>query len=388
MMLPLAIGLDVTIYERGTLGEPTTTFVENLNGRIVSYSHSITHQFGFETMTCSFACTLEEAVDWLSNGLMRSVVVTGPDVAPWEQSWAGYLETIEAQIGQERRSVSLREMANRIRVGYQTVLGTQGVRPTSTTFFQDTDSISSYGRKDLALALGNTSDGTEVDDYGNVMLRKLSTPLAAPTSTVASGDLGAIQLTLTFAGWYAALDWLLTSNTSMTKTVTSTQLATLLAAYIASNNFLSASTDSIDNSGVTATEYIEADTTYRAKFEALLARGNGANPFAWGVYERREFHAGVWAGASPTTIAYRRPLGESLILDENDVEVVPWNVRPDTMYQVVELIDVVPVATQQDAAGRFYVARVTCSIGEGQISVQLEPEQSSSLEAVLITRYL
>lgn len=388
MLLPIAIGLDITIYERGTLGEPTTTFVENLNGRIVSCSISTTHQFGFETMTCSFACTLEEAVDWLSNGLMRSVIVTGPDVAPWEQSWAGYLETIEAQIGQERRSVSLREMANRIRVGYQTVLGTQGVRPTSTTFFQDTDSITLYGRKDLALAIGNTSDGTEVDDYGNVMLDKLSTPLAAPTSTVASGDLGPINLTLTFAGWYAALDWLLASNTSTTKTVTSTQLGTLIAAYVAINNFLSSTTANIDNTGVTATEYIEADTTYRAKFEALLARGNGTNPLAWGVYERREFHAHVSAGASPTTIAYRRPLGESIILDENDVEVPFWNVRPDSMYQVVELQDVAGLTTQRDTAGRFYVARVTCTVGEGQISLQLEPEQSSGLESVLITKYL
>jgi hypothetical protein len=385
-MLPcIALGIQINVYER-TGGIPSTTqLAAALQDRIDSYTHTIANAIGFETMTCGFACTLEEGIDWLANGLGRSCEVSGPDC---EIVWEGFLETIEVQFGQERRSVSLREMANRIRVGYQTVLGTQGVRPTASTFFQDADSIALFGKKDLALAIGNTSDGTEVDDYGTIMLAKLKDPLAAPSSTVASGDLGEIRITLTFAGWYTTLDWLLVSNTSTTKTTTTTQIGTLLTAAAAINNFISTATTNITASGVTATEYIEPDTTYRAKIEALLARGNGADPYAWGVYESREFYAAPWAGAGPEAITYQRHLGESEVLDSFNMPVAPWMVRPDAMYQVIELLDVAPVVTQQDAAGRFYVARVTCSISEGQISVQLEPEQSSNLEAVLITRYL
>jgi hypothetical protein len=385
-MLPcIALGIQINVYER-TGGAPSTSLLAAaLQDRIDSYQHTIDHHIGFETMTCSFACSLEEALDWLANGLGRSVEVSGPDC---EIVWEGFLETIEAQIGQERRSVSLRDMANRIRVGYQTVLGTQGQRPTSTTFFEDADSYALYGKKDLALAIGNTSDGTEVDDYGNAMLAKLSNPQAAPSSQVASGDLGDIRLMLTFAGWYTTLDWVLASSTSTTKTTTTTQIGTLLTDIATVNNFISTATTNITASGVTATEYIEPDTTYRAKIEALLARGNGTNPYAWGVYESREFYAAPWAGASPDAVDYQRHLGESEVLDSAGAPVAFWNVRPDAMYQVIELLDVAPVATQQDAAGRFYVARVTCSISEGQISVQLEPEQSSDLEAVLITKYL
>lgn len=386
MILPcIALGLQVNVYER-TGGIPSTTqLVAALQERISNYSHTLDCHIGFETMTCSFACTLDEALDWLAIGLGRSCEVSGPDT---EICWEGFLETIEAQLGQERRSVSLREMANRVRVGYQTVLGTQGQRPTASTFFQDAASIALFGKKDLALAIGNTSDGTEVDDYGTTMLAKLKDPLAAPSSTVASGDLGEIRLTLSFAGWYTTLDWLLAANTSTTKTSTTTQIGTLLTAAAAINNFISTATTNITASGVTATEYIEADTTYRAKIEALLVRGNGADPYAWGVYENREFHAAPWAGASPEAVDYQRHLGESEVLDSTGAPVAPWMVRPDAMYQVIELLDVAPVATQQDAAGRFYVARVACSIGEGSISVQLEPEQSSSLESVLITKYL
>lgn len=386
MMLSfLALGMQINVFARGAAGTPTSTLVAALQDRIDQYNHTIDHHIGFESMTVSFVGDTDEGIDWLANGLMRSCEVSGPDT---EIAWEGFLETIEVQFGQERRSVSLREMANRIRVGYQTVLGSQGVRPTSTTFFQDADSIALYGNKDLALAIGNTSDGAEVDDYGNTMLAKLNNPQAAPSATVASGELGEIHITLTFAGWYTTLDWLLASSSSTTKTSTTTQLGTLLTAVAAINAFISTATTNIVASGVTATEYIEADTTYRAKIEALMARGNGAQPYAWGVYESREFYADAWAGADPTTITYQRHIGKAAVLDGDGAEVAPWMVRPNAMYQVVELLDVAPVATQQDAAARFYVARVSCTIGEGSIAVQLEPEQSSNLEAVLITKYL
>ena len=86
-------------------------------------------------------------------------------------------------------------------------------RPTSTTFFEDAASEALYGNKDLALAVGNTSDGAEVDDYGNTKLAKLANPHAAPASEIASGDLGEIRITLTFAGWYATTEWVLAANT-------------------------------------------------------------------------------------------------------------------------------------------------------------------------------
>lgn len=385
-MLPfLALGLQLNVFERGGSGAPGTTLAAALAERIDQYTHSVDHHIGFETMSCSFACTLEECLDWLANGLGRACEVSGPDA---EAVWEGLLETIEAQIGQERRSVSLREMANRVRVGYQTVLGSQGVVPSASTFLEDAASLALYGKKDLALAISSISAVTEATNYGTVMLAKLKDPLAAPSSTVASGDLGEIRLTLTFAGWYTTLDWLLAANTSTTQTSTTTQLGTLLAAAAAINAFISTATTNIVSSGVTAAEYIEPDTTYRAKIEALMARGNGSQPYAWGVYESREFYADVWAGATPTAIDYQRHIGESEVLNSIGTPVAFWNVRPNAMYQVIELLDVAPVAAQQDAAARFYVARVTCSISEGSLAVQLEPEQSSNLEAVLITKYL
>lgn len=387
-MRPLDIlGIQLNVLEKSTGGAPSTTLVAGgaLQGRIDSCEFSSAAQFGFETLTCNFTATVEEGLDWLTNGLMRSCVVYGPDA---ETCWEGFLETIAVQFGQEQRSVSVREMANRIRVRYQTVLGSQGARPTSTTFFEDSASYTLYGKKDLALAVGNTSDGAEVDDYGNAMLARLRNPHAAPSSEAASGDLGEIRITLTFAGWYATLEWVIASNASTTKTATTTQLGTILTALAAVNAFISTATTNIVASGVTATEFMEADTTYRAKIEQLMQRGNGTDPYAFGVYEDREFYADVWAGADPTDSTYRRHLGEAALQDAQGADVPFWSVRPNANYSVVELLDTAPVATQQDSAAGFYVARTICTIGEGRISVRLEPGEGSDLEAILITKYL
>jgi len=384
--MPLDIlGIQLSVFARGAAGVPTTTSIAALQGRIDSLEFSIADRFGFESLTCSFVGDTDEGMDWLRNGPMRSCEVSGPDC---EIVWEGSLETIEVQFGQERRSVSIREMANRIRVRYQTVLGSQGARPTSSTFFEDTASEALYGKKDLALAAGNTSDGPEVDDYGNTKLAKLSNPQAAPSSEVASGDLGEVRITLHFAGWYATTEWVIASNTSTTKTSTTTQIGTILTALAAVNAFISTATTNIVSSGVTATEVIEPDTTYRAKIEQLMARGNGTQPYAFGVYENREFYADVWAGATPTTVTYWRHLGMSALEDSAGGDVALWNVRPNANYQVIELLDVAPVATQQDSAAGFYVARTTCTIGEGRLSVRLEPGEGSDLEAILITKYI
>jgi len=387
VLLPLlALGLQCNVFERGAAGVPsTTTLIAALQARIDSLEFSIADTFGFESLSVSFTATLEEALDWLANGLMRSCEVSGPDA---DVCWEGVLETIEAQFGPHQRSVSVREMANRVRVTYQTVLGTQGARPTSSTFFEDTTSEGLYGKKDLALAIGNVSDGTEVDDYGNTMLARLSTPKAAPSSEVRSGDLGEVRLTLHFAGWYATTEWTLLSSTSTTKTTTTTQIGTLLTNLAAINAFISTSTEHITASGVTATEYVETDSTYRAKIEALMARGNGSQPYAYGVYENREFYAGVWAGATPTTITYQVHLGEATVFDSSGGQVAFWNARPNAMLEVVELLDVAPTSNQSDAAARFYVARTTCHIDQSSISVRFEPGEASDLEAILITKYL
>lgn len=341
-----------------------------------SYTHTITARGGFESMAAACVVDRETALDWLAGGLMRSVSAYGPDSAT--PIWEGYITQIDATFGQEQRSVSLDAMGNRVRVKYTTVLGTPG----TTSSVSDTASQALYGVKDLVLSIGEYTAAAAAN-LAAVELADKKNPKMTPSTTVQTGDMGDVQLTLNCAGWYTAFDWLVTSNSSTTNTSTTTQIQNLTTTYNATNAFFSTNYADIASSGISDQEYIEADTTYREKIEKLLNQGTGTQRLAYGIYEGRQWKIAQWAGATPATIAYRRYLGDGRVYDKNGGIVAPWDVRPDTMYEVIDLLDPGPVSTAQDAAARFYVERVTCTVIADSVGVALEPSDVDSIDARL-----
>src|SRR5581483_10921320 len=182
-------------------------------------------------------------------------------------------------------------------------------------------------------------------------------------------------------GKYAFLDWLLTSSTSTTNTTTSTQVGTLLAAFVAVNNFFSSATANIAATGVSDTEYTEPDTTYREKIERLLARGNSSQqPLAWGFYDGGVFTVATRASATPDTITYYESEASGQIRDTWQNIVDPWDVRPNAMGVVTDLIDA-PLVVPAEAPLRKFVARVRRTIRGNEVFVSFEPDDTESLEA-------
>jgi len=375
----IGIELGCQIYNPGTGGVPLGNFWGNLEN-LDSYEHTIGARFGFESMRANKGADIDEALEWLANGLMRAIVVYSPDA---EVIWEGYCHTIDADLGQERRSVSLDGMANRVTVRY---IDSHGVQST-TAQASNAASQSLYGVKDAVVGLGTIASAAATNAR-DVYLATHQNPVARFGSSVISGGMGSIRLALTFAGWYDTLKWVLTSRTSTTSTSTTTQVGDLIntagVGIGVTNPFLSALTTKITASGISDTEFIAPNTPYLSKIETLLSQGNsGGARLAWGVYANRVFVVNQWAGASPSTITYHRLLGDAALYDSNAGRVAPWNVRPDTMYQTDELLDLAPVATAQDSAARFYVERVTFSASSGNIGVKLEPSNDDSISALL-----
>lgn len=377
----MPIPLTINIYERGAAGVPTTTLFDNLGPRANSYSHTITDQFGFESMQVELTVTLDEALDWLANGLMRSAIVYGPDPGI---VWEGYLNAISAQIGQKVATISLDGLANRVRCVYTTVLGTPGV----TSSVSDTTSQGLYGIKDRVVSL-NSDTATAAANKAAIVLANLAYPKSNEATQAATGDQGGITLNLSFVGWYGTLGWVVFSRSSTTNTGISSQVGTLISGSTpgigAINAFLSTSTLRLTTVSNTATEKVEAQTTYREKIETLLKQGTGTYPVAWGVYEGREFYIQTWAGATPTTITYREFLGDSNVYDIAGGIIAPWDVRPNAISQVDDFLDLGSYSTAPDAAARKYVGRVTCSISGNQAGCTLEPSELSNIETRLAT---
>ncbi len=383
MSLFAAIGMRINVYAAGVNGSITTNLAGSYSRRVQTYEHAISASVGFESMQWTFTGNLSEARTWLREGLMQSIIVYGPDT---EVVWEGYITQVDVNFGTKARSVSLDSMANRVRVRYTTVLDTPGV----TANVDDAYSQAVYGVKDYVESL-NKSTSTDAGNAAAAILASMKNPRMQPTTAIQTGDItSGAAITVMCAGWYTTLDWVLTSRTSTTNTATGTQIGDLLSTSSPgigqTNAFLSTVTGRIGTTGITATEYIEQDTPYRAKIESLVALGDGTDRWVLMCLEGRQLWFQKWAGAAPGTIDYQSSLRSRQIYDLSGGWVRPWRVRPDTMYIERDLLDPSPVSTQQDAAARQYVERVRCTIGETDMGCDLEPQASDSL-AVKLARW-
>jgi hypothetical protein len=379
----MTIPLNILVYERGDAGVPSSNLIDDLRARANSYTHTITDQFGFESMQLALTVSLDEAIEWLQNGLMRSVVVCGPDA---ETVWEGVLTTISAQVGQKPATLSLDAMANRVRCVYTTVLSSPGVYPSAIldgiVGLSNTTSQFLYGIKDRVVSLSE-SDRSAAGYRAAIVLADAAFPKSREATQAVTGAQGDITLTLSFTGWYGTLEWPVTSVTTTSTAVTTTQVGALLTNAAAVNAFVSTSTLRITASGISSPQFIAAQTTYREAIEERLKLGTGTYPLAWGVYENREFYVQAWAGATPSTITYQEVLGDANVYDAAGGVVPPWLVRPNAISQVNDLLDVGPPSAAPDAAARKYVGRVTCTISGDQVGVTLEPSELDSIETRL-----
>lgn len=362
-------------YQRGAGGVASVTN-PLITPTLTRYSHSISATGGFESCQGSFSGTLDHVAYWLSNGVGATLTVYGPDA---ELIWEGLIVTVSAVVGGERIDLSLEKMANAVKVRYQPDIGAQ----VSTTFATNTVSIATYGRKEHVRSGSGMTNGSAVA-LRNTILDERKYPLATRSSDIQGSAAGAAEITLTAIGWYYTLDWLVTSDTTTSTAVTTTQVGSLLTDYNSVNNFFDTSTANITASGLSDTQYIDEDTTYRSAIEKLLNLGNSSNQRqAWGTYEGRAMTIKAWAGATPTVITYQRRLVDRQLYAPGGGAILPWLVRPDTMYQVIDLIDAATLVATADNLATYYIERVSCTVDASGSSLRLEPAQSGELDVLL-----
>lgn len=371
----MPIPLSIILFDRGANGVPTTSNPVNLAGRVESYEDAISDRYGFETARGAWTPTWAEIEEWARyDHLMRPMVAYSPDA---RQIWRGVLAEIEISIGTKKIAFSLKDMANRLTVRYSEPGGAQG----DSTTYSSAASQALFGIKDRVIN-ASVALSAAASNQAQTVLNAIAYPRSKQSSSAGTGR-GDLSITLTFWGKYALLDWLLTASTSTTSTATSTQIASLLTSYAATNAFFSASAAGIAATGISDTEYIEPDTTYREKIERLLARGNSSQqPLAWGFYDDDAFVVAPRASASPSTITYYESEASGQIRDQWQNVVEPWDVRPNAMALVVDLIDA-PTPGSIETPLRKYVARVTRSVRGDDVTVTLEPDDTESLEDLL-----
>jgi hypothetical protein len=373
----MPIALSVTVYSPGAGGVPTTTVLASLGGRIDDYEHTITDEIGFDSMRCTFAARdLVECVEWM-NQLGASVVVSDPE---GRTVWEGLLYDVDVSFGRKTTAVSLDDVANSVRVKYSADSGAQA----ATSDVTSAASIARYGTKMRAINF-STATAAAASARAAVVLSQIAWPRSKQSGGAETGSGGGgASITLQFRGWWHTLDWLLLSSSSTTTTQTSAQVATLLAAYNATNAFFSTSTANITATGVSDTEFVESETTYAEQIPKLLASGNSSSQrVVFGVYEGRALTVGPWAAATPSTITYYESDRDQVIRDAYGNVVESWALRPNAMSQLVDLVEPAPASGPIDTLTRRYIKRVSCRISRSGVSGTLEPDDVDSIEELL-----
>lgn len=377
----IGVNLQINVYERSLTTTPGGVICDDLGWRMESYQHSSTATYGYESMSVTLGMTVDEAALWMER-LLCPVIVTGPDAVV---CWEGYISQVSYQVGGRQRSAGIDALRNRVTVRYQTYLGTTG----ATASASDATSQALYGVHDAVISTGKPCDLATAQNLRDAYLARYAMPRQQPSSELRLGDgsgSDGCAVTITCAGWYATLDFVTLGRADDTTEASTAQVATLISGSspgVGATNAFLATTATISGTGYTTPRRINADTTYRSAIETLLSYGDNATPpqrFAWGIYEDRRLVVNVWAGATPTVTGYQTQYATGLITNAGGVPIDYWHVRPDAVVVDADMLPASPSITA-DGADRFYIERVTFSADSSGLTLTLEPEASSALEA-------
>ncbi len=111
--------------------------------------------------------------------------------------WWGYINQIEINVGRLKVGVSLDEMYNQIAVIY-TVNNAKAITP----FAFDSNSVSTYGVKELVATLSDANEATALAYQSNLL-----NAAKYPVPTIDISESEALSATITCAGWFETLDW-------------------------------------------------------------------------------------------------------------------------------------------------------------------------------------
>jgi hypothetical protein len=179
--------------------------------------------------------------------------------------WWGYVDSIVINDGNLQISISLDEMANKVRVSYSKITATgESEGKALTAWMSDTESIATYGTKEKIQFFSSGTEGEAVS-FCNMLLDRFRYPL--PGAKISNrSDLKAI---VNCKGWWETLDWKYYNNASASSVATTSQIATIVTQC---GQFFSG-TDIISVSGINTSSKRDGEKTGLDEIIDLLNTG-------------------------------------------------------------------------------------------------------------------
>lgn len=318
------------IYQKPAVGDD---FVKRLN--VYNYRHTIAAIGGFDTASCDIAIrSRDEGQEFLDQYIGNRVAFYVDN--PVEPIWEGFINRMTFDAGGVQYTISLDEMANRVKVT-STNVSLSATDAQVSVAANNTDSQSLYGIKQENIDYGYLrSTLTQVAIRDTVINQR-----AFPKSSITRGQ-GAGLLHIELLGFYHTMLWEDYTNTG-TAASTANVLVNAVQAALANGSTFFDNTDDTDIAANTTSfnqEHVKRETCWDTLMR-LAEVGDGTDYFIVGVTPtlyatgtRRLYYK-----AANSTIKYTARQSDGLRIRNLYGQLVPpWTVQPDCGVRVSDML--------------------------------------------------
>lgn len=323
----------MNIYEKPAVG---TDFIK---GYIVyDYRHSINANGGFDTASFDVALwSVNDMQMFLDRyiGNRISIVVDNPA----EPIWEGFINRMTFNSGGAEHTISLDQMANRIRTLYSQTSG--DTTATQSAVSNNTTSQGLFGIKQEQIDLGTMVNGTGATIARDTQLAQRAYPKTSVTPGGGSGGLVHVEC----LGFYHTLTW----ESYYQSTTANVQLGnfvdTLIGATVNGTTFFD-NTDLGDTAANTQTINqiaVKGDTIWDM-LKKVQEMGDTSTYFVVGIGPARFSASGVgtrraYYRQASTAVTYTALQSDGLRVRNLYGQLVdPWKVRPDTGIRIADML--------------------------------------------------
>lgn len=351
------------------------------------YKHKISAMGGFDTASCELALTQAQAETALEQWVGNRIAVYADN--PVEPIWEGLISRITVPAGIVQNTISLDDMANRIRVNY--VSRGVGFQTQITTAVNDTASQAIYGIKEDTLDGGSTANTAGAAGYftdiGNAQLALRAYPRVSTSVRTSGARAGLVQIEC--IGFFHTLEWEnnaqgAPAGTRVPYNAASGVIDTLLALLANGSTFFSLTrTDQLTvNTAVDVPLDGATGKSWWMQIQQMCDAGNGTAPYVRYITgitptDPNFGTRALYYKAASTTIGYtiRVRDGTGYIRNTLGAVVKPYWVRPDTGVRLNDIL-VGWAGNTLDDPREFYLSKVDYDADTQSVSLSSDDDIS------------
>lgn len=315
------VGLTAIVYESIASG---MNKIDTLDVNINAYSHTISANGGFDSMSLTISDDRISLDEWIERGLARHIEIhnSGGEIV-----WEGFVNSVNTQLGGMQVEVGpLMDIGNRVSVIYARVdtdLSPPAVGDTTiTTIAENEISQERYGIIEKIVNGGRLTDD-EAEWVRDTYLKESAFPETSSVISIGNAS-GQTTLTLDCLGYWYFLNAYVYNDTDSGTMQIDDRMREILEANPNTNMF---GNILIDTNNSIVPEESDEDKLAMAHVKELLAIGGASDQrYTLGFYANRE----ALYKEIPTTPAYKTTLSDQgqRILTYEGALVYPWDIKP------------------------------------------------------------